>query len=144
MYTYMYIYVGTYIYTHIYTYIYTYIHTYIHIYIYIYIYICMYVGLTLTLTPNLLALPSFPLPRLGLTRRKQGALWWAGPSFSVKNSTANMEGVNPNGRYNERSAFKPLAVLGSQWGGFFSLLNLRRVNPNETFAEVNPGVNPNP
>ena len=21
--------------------------------------------------------------------------------------------------YNERSAFKPLAVLGSQWGGFF-------------------------
>jgi len=27
---------------------------------------------------------------------------------------------------------------------FFSELNVRRVNPNETFAEVNPGVYPNP
>ena len=29
------------------------------------------------------------------------------------------------------------------WGpseAFFSELNVRRVNPNETFAEVNPGV----
>jgi len=44
---------------------------------------------------------------------------------------------------NERSAFKPLAFWGPSEAFFFSIKR-PRVNPNETFAEVNPRVNPNP